>query len=369
MKENNILLYIKFIILLSEINYYVCQNCSRENPFLKEDTCVLFCSIDEIYQNICKIQNMVIKTQFLNNIISIGDEDFVYPNVVTSENNNLYFITSSYQGSNLRKIYILNHEGYGYYNRTNPFININIDDPSEIGRFDSEILIIKLSLENDNKEYLLSINKVSKYVELYDLYEKKIYFNNIKETFCFSSYTSPFAGTHIKLYSNENKNIYLIGFLSQENNSQGEHEYYFFLKKVSFSSLDIKSNLTIFETQKMKSSQSERMSCYQTSKNFIICFFNNPNYEYIMVVYSDDLIEKTKIVIAQGTSSDFYYKLFFKCIHFFEEVGAFGYFTNDDNPIIAFQFKQYSDENNSINDYYRTFSQIKIENYFFQQRI
>ncbi len=126
MKVNNVLFYIKFIILLSEINYYVCQNCSRENPFLKEDTCVLFCSIDEIYQNICKIQNMVIKTQFLNNIISIGDEDFVYPNVVTSENNNLYFISSSYPGSNLRKIYILNHEGYVYYNRTNPFININI---------------------------------------------------------------------------------------------------------------------------------------------------------------------------------------------------------------------------------------------------
>ena len=139
------------------------------------------------------------------------------------------------------------------------------------------------------------------------------------------------------------------------------------MKKVSFSSLDIKSNPPTFETQKIKSSQSESMSCYQTSKNYIICFFNNPNYEYIMVVYSDDLIEKTKIVIAQGTSSDFYYKLFFKCIHFFEEVGAFGYFTNDDNPIIAFQFKQYSDVNNSINDYYRTFSQIKIENYFFNR--
>ena len=363
MKEN-IVLFI--IIILSEINYFICQNCTREYPFTKENKCVSSCTIDEINEKRCEVENIIIKTQWLNNIISKGDKDFIYANVVTSENNYLYYITSRYPRSNLRTIYILDHEGYGYFNRTNPFINVVIDDPNEKGRYDSEIFTIKLLSENDNKEYLISIGKGNQDTELYDFYEEKIYCNNISETFGILDNVDRVVG-HIKLYSKENKNIYLIGLLSHEYNNEGIEEYYYYLKKLTFSSLDIKNNPPTYETQKNKCSNSKIISCYQTINNFIICFFNNIYYEYIMIVYSDDLIEKTKIVIANGSLNDNYEKIFFKCIHFFEEVGAFGYFTNDDNPIIAFQFKQYSDVNNSINDYYRTFSQIKIENYFFNR--
>ena len=150
MKEN----IVSFIIILSEIKFFVCQNCTREYPFIKENECVSSCTIDEINEKKCEVENIITKTQWLNNIISNRDKDFIYANVVTSESNNLYFITSKYPKSNLRTIYILDHEGYGYFNRTNPFINVVIDDPNEKGRYDCEVFTIKLLSENDNKEYL-----------------------------------------------------------------------------------------------------------------------------------------------------------------------------------------------------------------------
>ena len=233
MRENIVL----FIIILSQIYYSVCQNCTREFPLIKDNECVSSCTIDEINEKGCKVENIIIKTQWLNNIISQGDEDFIYGNVVTSENNNLYYITSRYPSSNLRTIYILDPEGYGYFNRTNPFINVVIDDPNEKGRYESEIFSIKLLSNNDNKEYLISISKGYQNIEIYDFYEKKIYLNNISETFGILSYVDRVVG-HIKLYSKENKNIYLIGLLSHEYNNEGFEEYYYYLKKLSFSSLE-----------------------------------------------------------------------------------------------------------------------------------
>ena len=86
-----------------------------------------------------------------------------------------------------------------------------------------------------------------------------------------------------------------------------------------------------------------------------------------MAVYSYDLFMRNSTVIAEGSSKDGYEELFFKCIHFFGETGVFGYFTNEDNPIIAFQFKKYINDSNSIEDNYLNISQIKLEDYFFSK--
>ena len=52
-----------------------------------------------------------------NNHIFIGDKGFIYPNVAASDNNNLFFLSSSYPGSNNRKLFILNKECYGIVNK------------------------------------------------------------------------------------------------------------------------------------------------------------------------------------------------------------------------------------------------------------
>ena len=359
-----LILIFKIFLFLINSKYCILTDCdNRDYPFLKGSECVSSCSTSEVNDGICKINNEIIKTQWLNNIIFLSEGNFIYLDLTVSENNNLYCLVSGYPESNIRIIYSLDNEGYGYFNKSNSLINKVINDPSTKGRFDSEIFTIKL-FENNNKEYLISISKGSQYVELYDLYEDNIYFNGIETIFGTLYNTFTVVGPHLKLYSKENNNIYLIGLLACEY-IMGSVQPYFYLLKVSFTSLDIKNNPPTYETTKIQSSNSKIISCYETCNHYIVCFYNNPNYLYTMAVYSYDLSMRNSIVIAEGSSKDGYEQLFFKCIHFFGETGVFGYFTNEENPIIAFQFKKYINDSNSIEDNYITIPKINISNYYF----
>ena len=138
----------------------------------------------------------------------------------------------------------------------------------------------------------------------------------------------------------------------------------YYLKKISFESLDIKNIIPQYQTKNIKCSKSKIVSCYETSNYFIVCFFKDENYIYTLIVYSSNLEEKIQNKIASGNSNE---EIFFKCIHFFDNVGVFAYFTNEENPILTFQFKKYSNDTNLISDFYTKFSELKLENYFFSQ--
>ena len=264
-------------------------------------------------------------------------------------------------------MYVLNKEGYGYLNKSEPLINLIINDPYTKGRFESELFSIQLS----NREYLISIGKSPQLVELYDLYENKIYFNYVENTFGNVPRIYTKLAPHIKLYSAENRNIYLIGLLAKENDYRGNLLHYFHLIKVTFTSIDIKNNPPSSQTVKIQCSESIIISCFTTNNNFILCFYNNINYKYTIIVYNLDLVEQTNMIIANGRPNEENEELFFKCIHFFGEAGVFVYFTdeNNTNTVPVFEFKNYSNLENSITDVFTTVSKITIDNYIFNRRV
>ena len=360
------LLLISFIIFLSKIDDSSSIECDdRNTPFLKEGICCSSCSRDEIKEGKCEIKNKIIKNQWLNNIIGIGDNGYIYSTITTSENDYLYFLTSSFPESNVRKFYILDNEGIGAFNEGNPFIDIQIYDQETKGRFESEIFCIKLSTENTNKEYLMSISKGNQNVETYDFYENMNYFNNIEETFSGIIASFNTIWPILKLNSSNNQNIYLFGFQAHEFD-EDTRKSYFYVKKVSFSSIDIKTKLpTFLKTDKKACADTNSISCYETINNFIVCFYDNSDYQYTMIVYDNELNQKQTALIYQSNSDSGYDILYFKCIHFFGETGVFNYFTNDENPIAIFKFKKYVEENNIIIDAYITLSEIKYDNIFF----
>ena len=137
------ILRISFIIFLSKIVYSSSIECDdRNTPFLKEGICCSSCSADEIKEGKCEIKNEIIKNQWLNNIISIGDDGFIYSTITTSENNYLYFLTSSYPKSNVRKFYILDNEGNGAFNEGNPFIDIQIMTKTQKGDLSQKYFVL-----------------------------------------------------------------------------------------------------------------------------------------------------------------------------------------------------------------------------------
>ena len=360
--NNYILFFIKSILLSLEI-HIISSLCPRNNPFLKDNVCVSSCTSEEIEDNSCIINNEIVKTQWLNNIIFLNFSNCFYLNLHVSENNTLYSLTSRYPPSNTRIMYILNKEGYGYINKNDPLINLALNDPENKGRFESELFSIQFS----NREYLISIGKAPQFVEIYDLYENKIYFKLVQNYFDYESDIYTKVVPHIKLYSNENRNIYLIGLLVNENNYQGYQDHYFHLKKVDFTSVDIRYNQPSSQTIKFPCSKSIIISCFITNNNFIVCFYNNINYQYTIIVLNLDLVEQKNMTIANGRPNEENEELFFKCIHFFGESGVFVYFTNEEDALPVFQFKNYSNIENSITDVFATVSKITIDNYIFNR--
>ena len=69
---------LKFFVIQFIINLIITEDCPRENPFLKEGSCIYYCEEEEFNNKTCEFNNTLAKTQWLNNIIFLGQENFTY---------------------------------------------------------------------------------------------------------------------------------------------------------------------------------------------------------------------------------------------------------------------------------------------------
>ena len=168
MKNINAIVF-KIILFIKTI-YFVLSECDRDHPLLIGSECQSkACTNEELNNGVCVIKNEIIKTQWLNNIIYLGEKQYLYINVITSENNNLYCVISDYQkdiakSSSTRIAYILDNEGYGLFDKNNPKLYLT-DENGADKRYESEIAIIKFN--NDNKDYILSFSYPFGEIEIY----------------------------------------------------------------------------------------------------------------------------------------------------------------------------------------------------------
>ena len=354
-----LLFTITFLQIIKSYNMLNCDN-NRSLPLEKNGICVEICTKDEINSGTCTIQNEIIKTQWLNNILYIGPSGYRYINIAVSENNNLYAVASGYPASNDRYIYYLDEEGNGFFSNENiktPYKITTVKDSSKKGRYESSLFTFKLYSENDNRDYLISIAKADQNVEIFDFYNENSYANQIEKAFGELHDVFSYVVAHVKLASN-NTNTYLIGLLSSLY-PNGVTERNLLLKKVKFHSLDIGSTIPENTEVYVKSSYAKVVSCYQDSNTYIVCFFKNSENKYIMIVYSVDLVEQKQLSLADGDSNE---QIFFKCVHFSGDIGAFVYFTLDSQPLLKFQFKRYS--NNAISNAYTSVPYLILNNYY-----
>ena len=175
--KNNLNFVLKLIIFLKVINFCF-SSCSKNQPFIRAGNCIEECTLEEINNKQCEISNEIIKGQWLNNIIYLGESSCPYINIETSENNDLFAEVSSFAESNIRYFYGLTKEGKGFFkdneNKEIEFYMMEIDDVNATGRFESEIFSFKLDSNLDSKIYLLSYGKSNQFIAFMIFIEIKV---------------------------------------------------------------------------------------------------------------------------------------------------------------------------------------------------
>ena len=191
---------------------------------MKNEICTSSCSIQEIKNEDCKIDNEIYKTQWINNIIYISSSISTYVNIKTTQYEDLIILISSFDKPNKRVIYGLTQEGRGYFktdNEEKTIFELSISSSIDMKRYESEIFLAKLST-NTQKEYLISFGHTLSTIEMYDLDTKNVVISYYKDVFYDASTIHQLRGASTALNTNE----YIIGIHAKEYNSNGDVSRY-----------------------------------------------------------------------------------------------------------------------------------------------
>ena len=186
----------KFLLLLIKILFFIksieaeITECPRDKPISKLNDCKLdYCSKAQFDSKDCEIKNSIIETQWLNNIIVIGDQSYRYINFGTYSNGDMVIESTCYPGKTKRMFYGLKQNGRPFFinknnNEETPYYSVNVEGQDELlGNFEAEGIIIKDS--NNGKEYFFSVSKLGCYAEIFDFDNDKVYYKKVS---VFSSY-------------------------------------------------------------------------------------------------------------------------------------------------------------------------------------
>ena len=130
-KGNIFLKYICFLYIINPI----LNECGKETPFLINGLCTLqYCSQDDFIKNKCPINNTIVKNQWLNNIIWIGDKYYRYVNLATFSSGSLVVETTSASNSK-RMFFGIRKNGRSFFmskGKNTRYYSMEVSEQSEM---------------------------------------------------------------------------------------------------------------------------------------------------------------------------------------------------------------------------------------------
>ena len=314
--------FLEIIIFSINLKEILLTSCEYDTPILRSGNCDGGCTPEQIEDNNCNVNNTIIQTQYLNNMIQFSPGVLKYVDITTTLKGDLLVEATSSDDSqkNIRYFYGLKQNGRGYFKdkTTNKEISSYSLTNAQIRNYESFIFTIILNDTEDNNEYLINISKdAATNLELYDFNNDIIYEKVLSEFFHTNSVICMRASV-IKISDSDYN--YILGIIAFNYGNNGIGIPYFLLVKLLFYSKDIANNDPIEKIERTISSNSRMVSCFETDKKYIMCFYQNVSYDYVIGVYDNNLNNKTFLTIHENGSTD--EKVFFKSIHFIGEAGV-----------------------------------------------
>ena len=313
-----------FIFSLIEIKINSFE-CPENTPILKDNICVLLnCSKSQFENKDCIINNTKIKTQWLTNIIIFGDENARFINFATFSNGDFIVESTPCQIINAKRFFFgLKKNGRDLFktnNKETQFYSLIPSYEGDMNKYNGEIQIVKMN-QGEKKEYVLSLTKSNSYAELYDFEKDQMYKNKM-----------------INLFGVENQNTRQISLTILSNGIFYSIYGFIYDSKIYFFkfSLNTKNEIETLMNLQPKNhdlAKGNSISCFETSKSKIVCFYYNSNEgeKPAILILNHNLDKKGKTLINfRGYYDD---SSFIKCIHFHDEIGVFSFYDkiNDNN--------------------------------------
>ncbi len=361
--SNFVIKFIYFIILINIIK----SQCTFDTPIFKDGQCKLdYCSKLQYKNKECQIANEIVKTQWLSNIIRIGDLDFRYINFATFSNGDMIVETSACPSNETRMFYGLDTDGRGLFNsnsgtRKTPYYIIEANDQpgnTPRSRYEAENVIVTINEGTDKgKEYLVTFPKTTQYIELYLFDENvinqkqfKTLFGNEMENFRGSAFT----------YILNNVNYVIIAYKTSRTSTN-----YFKVKRLNFKSKEFSGTNPVVEEFTTEANPKVSISCFPTVSNYIICSYIEPitkdfitTNSFTIIALNTELKKQGILTFSNEVNSDA--SVFVKCVHLKEEAGAFVYYNANNYPF--FLFKKFN-KITKVFDEYLSLSYVELTKY------
>ena len=301
----------------------------RNKPILdiQSNSCELkYCSESDISNNICKVDNKIIATQWLNNIIDFGIANCKYTKSATFSNDDIVFFSAA---KNIPYFFGIKKNGRALFtengNETyNYSLKKNSDDNLEYET--GEIVVIKLGTDGD--EYLFNIGDGSQYTELYDFANQRIYYKSSKVAFSNYEITS-MRGS---LFNLEDTKILIYGCITKKPKETNNKLTVFQLTLDKKEILESETTLIYRIPDKTYEASGNTASCFYFENKYVCLFISSLSKKQFKIVCLD--------VNLNNEIASFIYNVnymannvFFKCIHLKDDQGLFIFFNILDKQV------------------------------------
>ena len=351
-----------FLFLFFQIKSEL-EECPKSEPLLVNGECKSqYCSKEQFNSSFCSINNTIMKTQWLNNIIEIGGLNYRYINFASYSNGDMIIETTSYPEDPKRCFYGFKKNGRPFFTNKNiqeetPYYEINAyEENNNKGKYESSAIIIKSSEdgEGNGKEYFLSISQLGFYVELFDFNNDKIYFKSL-QSFCSFPIVKTYRHGLFPYKSSSNNYYYFFGFTSDTSSDyyNNQNLTIHFQKHIFTSISDFTTQNSISgDTITILDAYTKMISSFETQNGLIIVFYQikTDKIYFIIRKYGPGFSEP--IIDYQFESNIEFEDNFFKCINLKGEIGVFSYFKYIDSiPCPHILFKEFNTGTNSFENY------------------